>query len=468
MKRFFFLLTSLFGTLGLAAATHAATLSPGDLIKGPTTAAVYYYDSHGKRLVFPTEKTYFTWYAGFTGVKTLTETELAAITLGGNVTYRPGVKLVKVTTDPKVYAVAKGGVLRHVTTEALAASLYGADWNMKIDDIPDAFFTNYTVGSPIQNTGDYSPSAETSAATTIDADRTPTTPPPGPEPTPTSTAPTYELSVSKTQAQPGDILTLTGTASGTQVTKVELFFDGILIKSCPSTLSCAGETEVPLSGTKESYVAESRFTLIDQTVVARTANVVISQGGTSSLVHLKIAQTQIMPGQLASVVVQSDASIAVLRSDIYVDGINVEGCATSSHECGWSDVIQGATSSVHPVYGKVTDTLGRVYTSKVTNIILSTYDTPGVTITPAKNSIYAGETLDVTVSATDSNGIAWIELLKDGQVLKHCDSAQPCTATTGPWMTAGTVLTFSGRAGDGTGTVGTAAENATVTVTSAP
>ena len=120
----------------------------GSLIKG-SQAAVYYCANDGKRYVFPNEKVYFTWYADFSGVLVISDAELAAIPVGGNVTYRPGSRLVKITTDPKVYAVYHGGILRWVTTEDLAASLYGPDWNTKIDDISDAFFVNYTVGTPI-------------------------------------------------------------------------------------------------------------------------------------------------------------------------------------------------------------------------------------------------------------------------------------------------------------------------------
>ncbi|MEK7115787.1 MAG: hypothetical protein AAB879_00140, partial [Patescibacteria group bacterium] len=85
--------------------SHAASISSGDLIKG-STDAVYYYGQNGKRFVFPNSKTYFSWYTDFSTVKTISSDELATIPIGGNVTYRPGVKLVKITTDPKVYAVS--------------------------------------------------------------------------------------------------------------------------------------------------------------------------------------------------------------------------------------------------------------------------------------------------------------------------------------------------------------------------
>ena len=121
----------------------------GSLIRTPDYPAVYYCGADGKRYVFPDSKTYATWYKDFSSVQTITPEDLSKIPIGGNVTYRPGVKLVKITTDPKVYAVDLHGTLRWVTTSQIAAKLYGASWAKNVNDIPDAFFTNYKLGLDI-------------------------------------------------------------------------------------------------------------------------------------------------------------------------------------------------------------------------------------------------------------------------------------------------------------------------------
>lgn len=139
------------------AATSDNAFDVGDLIKSPSNSAVYYFASNGKRYVFPNDKTYFTWYANFNGVRTISAKALSTIPLGGNVTYRPGRKMIKITTDPRVYVVDQGGVLRHVATEQLAESLYAISWKNQIDDVPDAFFTNYRVGTAINSSRDFSP-----------------------------------------------------------------------------------------------------------------------------------------------------------------------------------------------------------------------------------------------------------------------------------------------------------------------
>lgn len=140
------------GFLAFPQVTHAAPANT--VIKG-SASTLYWYASNGKRYVFPNNKTYYSWFPGFSNVVTVNDWELAQIPVGGNVTYRPGYKLVKIDSDPKVYAVDRYGVLRWVTSEYMAATLYGPYWNTKVEDIPVVFFTNYTVGNPIWNASDF-------------------------------------------------------------------------------------------------------------------------------------------------------------------------------------------------------------------------------------------------------------------------------------------------------------------------
>lgn len=121
----------------------------GSLIKTESNSSVYYCGADGKRYVFPNLQTYSTWYADFSSVKTISSEALAKIMLGGNVTYRPGVKLVKITTDPRVYAVDIQGTLRLLITPQIAEKYYGVNWNKKVEDVPDVFFFDYKVGISI-------------------------------------------------------------------------------------------------------------------------------------------------------------------------------------------------------------------------------------------------------------------------------------------------------------------------------
>lgn len=135
---------------GLQAAGGSPPCDSGSRIKATGSKAVYYCGADGKRYVFPNDKTYYTWYPDFNGVVTITPEALSNIPLGGNVTYRPGVKMIKILSDPRVYAVDRGGTLRWVASPDIAASLYGADWAKKVEDVSDAFFINYKMGEDIK------------------------------------------------------------------------------------------------------------------------------------------------------------------------------------------------------------------------------------------------------------------------------------------------------------------------------
>ncbi|MCK9361385.1 peptidoglycan-binding protein [Patescibacteria group bacterium] len=114
-----------------------------------TSNPVYYCGENGKRYVFPDEATYYSWYPNFSGIVTLNAAELEAIPIGGNVTYRPGSHLIKTPSDSKVYAVAKGGVLRWVVGEITAERLYGQNWSTEVRDISESLFANYRIGPVI-------------------------------------------------------------------------------------------------------------------------------------------------------------------------------------------------------------------------------------------------------------------------------------------------------------------------------
>ena len=139
------------------------------LIKAKEFSTVYYFAEDGKRYVFPNAGTFASWYPDGSRIEItiLSPSELASIPLAGNVTYRPGMRMVKITTDPKVYVVSRYGVLHWITTESIATQLYGLAWNKQISDVPDVFFANYTVGAPITSKEMYSPSTESSSVPTV-------------------------------------------------------------------------------------------------------------------------------------------------------------------------------------------------------------------------------------------------------------------------------------------------------------
>ncbi|MDX9893170.1 MAG: hypothetical protein RB292_02035 [Patescibacteria group bacterium] len=147
----------------------AAASYNGKIVKTSGVSGLYYVASNGKRYVFPSEQTFKTWFPDFNDVVSISMSDLGQIPLVGNVLYRPGVLLIKIQTDPKIYAVSNNGVLHWVTTEAIAKALYGDNWNLLVDDVADSFFVNYTVGDPIDSVADYNPDTEVQNTGSIDA-----------------------------------------------------------------------------------------------------------------------------------------------------------------------------------------------------------------------------------------------------------------------------------------------------------
>ncbi len=157
---FFIIFFSILPSIAFAATVPLSSIQSGDLVRGQTFSSVYYYGADGFRYVFPNDKTYFTWYSDFKDVKWISDADLAKIQIGGNVTYKPGVKMLKINSDPRVYAVSQNGTLRPLATELIAIDLYGKLWNKMVDDVPDGFFGNYKIGSRVELISQYAVKAE--------------------------------------------------------------------------------------------------------------------------------------------------------------------------------------------------------------------------------------------------------------------------------------------------------------------
>ncbi len=237
-------------SLFVPTAARAATTG---LIKGPYDT-VYWLSSNGKRYVFPTYNTFFSWY-GYTSpaIQQLSLEDLGKITIGGNVTYKPGVRLVKVTTNPKVYAVSRYGILRWITNESLAAQLYGANWAQHVDDLPDPFFVNYNIGADINSTADFNPTQQSNSVTTPDDNiETPAVTNPT---TPTQTGSRFSNTVSQTNPKVGDTVILTATlnsgVTSPAITKIEIVDPrtALAINTCYNQQSCTvAQTEAIIGG----------------------------------------------------------------------------------------------------------------------------------------------------------------------------------------------------------------------------
>src|SRR5258708_942722 len=118
------------------------------LVKG-RGPAVFWVSADGQRYSFPNAGTYYSWFPDFRNIQTMSDEDLAQIPMAGQMTYRPGAKLLKTPSDPKIYAVSRYGVLRWITDETVASGLYGSRWQLQIQEIPSSLFSTYSIGTPI-------------------------------------------------------------------------------------------------------------------------------------------------------------------------------------------------------------------------------------------------------------------------------------------------------------------------------
>ncbi|MFC1788264.1 hypothetical protein ACFLZY_03540, partial [Patescibacteria group bacterium] len=65
------------GFSAFVAPLTASAANAGDIVRGETLQTLYYMGADGSRYAFPNEKTYLTWYSDFSGVVTMSDSQLA-------------------------------------------------------------------------------------------------------------------------------------------------------------------------------------------------------------------------------------------------------------------------------------------------------------------------------------------------------------------------------------------------------
>jgi len=147
------MMMAIFSMTVVVSPASAATLNNGDLVmlsKAANPSGTVFYFNDGKLYTFPHEQVYKTWFSDWSGIKTITSAELNAYSRAGNVTVRPGTKLLKTPTTNDVYAVEPGGTLRSIVSEANAISLWGANWAKNVIYQQDSVvWGTYTTGTPL-------------------------------------------------------------------------------------------------------------------------------------------------------------------------------------------------------------------------------------------------------------------------------------------------------------------------------
>ena len=129
-------------------------VEPGDVIRGETLSTLYYITDNYERRAFISEAVYFTWYDDFDHVEMISDDDLAAFTLGGLMLPKAGTVLVKIASDPSVYALGEGEdaytpVLNYIESEDDAIALWGDDWADYVIDIESTFIARFDSGDHV-------------------------------------------------------------------------------------------------------------------------------------------------------------------------------------------------------------------------------------------------------------------------------------------------------------------------------
>ncbi|HCC83221.1 TPA: hypothetical protein DEP96_00025 [Candidatus Uhrbacteria bacterium] len=128
-------------------------VAPDTFIRAVNYDTVYLVDEIGQRHPFINEQIFFTWADSFDVIQTVSDATLATLPLSFPLPPKPGVVLVKLQTDPHVYAVALdssyNAFLHEITTEEIAAQLLGTNWNDYIIDLPPTLFHYFDQGNDL-------------------------------------------------------------------------------------------------------------------------------------------------------------------------------------------------------------------------------------------------------------------------------------------------------------------------------
>ena len=127
----------------------------GQFVRAYGFPSVYYVNEDLSRSVFWDTNTFFTWADSWDNVVWVSNATLSTMTLGGAILPKPGVTLVKIQSDPKVYAIDEDGsgdsVLRWVPSEEVAIALYGSAWADYVIDIDSTVFSRFGAGSDMSS-----------------------------------------------------------------------------------------------------------------------------------------------------------------------------------------------------------------------------------------------------------------------------------------------------------------------------
>jgi hypothetical protein len=268
--------------------------------------------------------------------------------------------------------------------------------------------------------------------------------------------PTVAITAPSSNAYVTGLVPLAATATGNPgVARVDFYVDGTLLgtdTSAPYELGwdSTGVAEGAHSLTAKAYGSDGIPTTSPAVVVY------IDSTPPDAAVLTSPVQGRVVGG---SVVLEATASdnVGVARVEFHADGTLISTDFTSPYVQSWNTA--GVGEGAHPLTVKAFDGAGNVHTSSGVWVTVD-HTAPATAITaPAQNALVGG-TVQVSATASDTHGVAKVELYVDGTLLGN-DTSEPYQVS---WNTSGMVEgahTLTLKAYD---TAGNAATSAAVVV----
>ncbi len=116
-----------------------------------------WYAKNGLRYIFPSAEVFDSWFRRGDPIKVykLKNETISKIFIGGNVTMKPGARVLRFAHDKNFYAVDQPRTLRQFANEEVLEGIYGKGWRYLIAHLPEWQFVNYDIGKPIGTLQDF-------------------------------------------------------------------------------------------------------------------------------------------------------------------------------------------------------------------------------------------------------------------------------------------------------------------------
>ncbi len=157
-----FSLTILTSSAVLAATNSAAkTILPfGTVFKIKTAPQVYYVAENKIAYGIPDEATFFSWFPSFNKIQIYPKGTIGNTVSKSILTIKPGARVVKFGTDPRLYTISKGARVRWIRDEETLRQLFGNNWESYLATLNAKRKSDYILGTDIKKTADFDRASE--------------------------------------------------------------------------------------------------------------------------------------------------------------------------------------------------------------------------------------------------------------------------------------------------------------------